>query len=300
MVEKKEKNKLLALVYTIGTHAVLLVLMFFITAWRLPNPPLPESGTLLNLGFDEQGSGDVQPEEPVGSEKKQEEKVEETKPEQLRQEDPKVEEKQTTKPVEEKAVDEQLLAGKEESPFVVKEKKEEKVEKPKEEPKKEIKKEEPKKEEPKKENPIAVFKPVTKADASGTTGDVREGKPGNQGDDKGKVGDKGNPNGVVGSDIYTGKPGGGGGGVAMSGFKGFDWPSVQTPVLPDEALGVYEFIVKVDADGTVTKVEPVQRGLSLEAERKLRAIIQQLEFTPKGTNLPAESEGRITFKVVSK
>ena len=27
----------------------------------------------------------------------------------------------------------------------------------------------------------------------------------------------------------------------MSGFNGFDWPKVQTPTLPDEAYGVYEF-----------------------------------------------------------
>jgi protein TonB len=301
MAKKKEKNKSIALLYTFGVHAVVVLLMFFVVAFRLPNPPLPDSGMLINLGFDDQGSGDVQPEEPVGSEKKQEATTQETKPEEKIQEEPQ-EEKQTARPVEDKAADEDLLTSKEESPVVVKEKKEEikPVEKPKEEPKKEEPKKEPKKEEPKKENPIAVYKPATKSETNTTGGDGREGKAGNQGDDKGKAGDKGNPNGVTGSDIYTGKPGGGGDGVSMSGFKGFDWPSVQTPTLPDEAYGVYEFIVKVDADGTVTKVEPVQRGLSLEAERKLRAIIQQLEFTPKGINLPPESEGRITFKVVSK
>ena len=74
----------------------------------------------------------------------------------------------------------------------------------------------------------------------------------------------------------------------MSGFNGFDWPKVQTPTLPDGAYGVYEFIVKVDAEGTVVKVTPVQRGLSLEAQRKLMEMIQQLEFIPKGANLPAE------------
>jgi len=58
--------------------------------------------------------------------------------------------------------------------------------------------------------------------------------------------------------------------------------------------------VKVDADGNVIKVESGNRGMSLEAERKLKAIIQQLEFTPRGTNLPPESVGKITFRVISK
>jgi hypothetical protein len=75
---------------------------------------------------------------------------------------------------------------------------------------------------------------------------------------------------------------------------------VQTPTLPDEAFGVYEFLVKVDDQGDVISVTPLQRGLSLEAERKLKEVIQRLVFLPKGSNLPPQSEGRITFRVVSK
>ena len=70
--------------------------------------------------------------------------------------------------------------------------------------------------------------------------------------------------------------------------------------LPDEAYGVYEFMVKVDDQGDVISVTPLQRGLSLEAERKFKEVIQKLTFIPKGSNLPAQSEGKITFKVVSK
>jgi hypothetical protein len=58
--------------------------------------------------------------------------------------------------------------------------------------------------------------------------------------------------------------------------------------------------VKVDDQGEVVDVKAVQRGLSLEAEQKLKAMIQRLEFVPKGTNLPPLSEGKITFKVVSR
>jgi hypothetical protein len=60
------------------------------------------------------------------------------------------------------------------------------------------------------------------------------------------------------------------------------------------------FIVKVNDQGEVVDVKTDKRGLSAEAERKLRAIIQNLEFIPTGSNLPPISQGRITFNVVSK
>ena len=119
---EKEKNRWLALAYTTGIYAVVILLMFFAVAFRLPNPPLPDGGSTINLGFADEGSGDVQPDEPVGSTAKEEKPSEETKPQEPVQEEPK-EEKQT-KPVEE-SPDEDLLAGKEESPVVVKDKKEE-------------------------------------------------------------------------------------------------------------------------------------------------------------------------------
>ena len=67
----------------------------------------------------------------------------------------------------------------------------------------------------------------------------------------------------------------------MSGFNGFEWPKVEAPSLPDEAYGVYEFMVKVDDQGDVISVTPLQRGLSLEAERKFKEVIQKLTFAPR-------------------
>ena len=83
----------------------------------------------------------------------------------------------------------------------------------------------------------------------------------------------------------------------MTGFGGFGHPDIETPPLPDESYGVYEFHVKVDEQGYVISVTPVTRGLSFEAERRLKAAIQKIQFIPKGNTQP--SEGRITFRVVS-
>jgi periplasmic protein TonB len=294
--EQEKKNKRIAALSTAGIQVLVVLLLFVIIAWRAPNPPLPEYGIELNFGLDTEGSGDIQPETPVGNEGNQPE--ESTKEEQV-QEEPEVKEeavKEKTQEADIKEVEDQPVS-KVESPVVVKEKEPEKlIEKSKE--KAEEKKVE-KQPEVKKEQPKAIYKPDNEKATAEKEGS-KEGTPGNQGDDKDKTGDKGSPEGKLDAKALYGQPGGGGGGVSMSGFNGFDWPKVQTPSLPDEAFGVYEFIVKVDAEGTVVKVTPVQRGLSLEAQQRLKDMIQQLEFIPKGANLPAESEGRITFKVVSK
>ncbi|HEX6890610.1 MAG TPA: hypothetical protein VF141_07955, partial [Chryseolinea sp.] len=278
--EQENKNKRIAALSTAGIQVLVVFLLFVIIAWRAPNPPLPEYGIELNFGLDTEGSGDVQPETPVGNEGNQpEQSVQEEV-----QEQPEVKEeviKETTPPADIKEVEEKPVS-KVESPAVVKEKE---PEKPAEKPKEKVEEKKVEKQpEVKKEQPKAVYKPSDDQATTEKEGN-KEGTPGSHGDDKDKTGDKGSPEGKLDAKALYGQQGGGGGGVSMSGFNGFDWPKVQTPTLPDEAYGVYEFIVKVDAEGTVVKVTPVQRGLSLDAQQRLKDMIQQLEFIPKGANL---------------
>ncbi len=302
--ELEKKNKRTALLYTTIIQVVLFVVLFFIVAWRAPDPPLPEYGIELNFGMDDQGSGDVQPETPVGNKGQQEEEPEESKPE-VQEETPKIEEKET-KPVESKPVEQQIVS-KVESPVVVKEKKEDEVkpvEKPAEKP--EEKKVEPKVEkkpveEKPKVNPDAVYKPNAQQSTSDNkTTDTKAGSPGNHGDDAGKTGDKGSPEGKLDAKALYGKPGGGAGGVSMSGFNGFKWPEVSVPPMPEGSYGAYEFVVKVDDKGDVVSVKSEKRGLSIEAERILKDYIQKLIFEPEGSNLPPVSEGKITIRIVSR
>jgi outer membrane biosynthesis protein TonB len=297
--QREQKNKRTAFYTTVGVQVVVLLLLFLIVAWRPPDPPIPEYGIELNFGLDEQGSGTVQPEAPVGNEGTEPEPTpapaasEET-PQEVQEVIPEETTPTETKPVEETAV------SKLESPVTAKEKKVEDtpVEKPKE--KVEERNVEPKPEVKPKEELKATYKKPSETQSTAAKDGAKEGTPGNQGDDPGKTGDKGSPEGKLDADALYGKPGGGSGGVAMSGFNGFDWPKVTTPTLPDEAYGVYEFLVRVDDQGDVISVTPLQRGLSLEAERKLKDMIQRLVFVPKGSNLPPQSEGKITFRVVSK
>lgn len=301
--EQEKKSRKIAMITSLGVHGVILLLLLLIVAWRAPNPPLPEYGIELNFGMDAQGSGPIQPETPAGAEETepelQEEVVEEIplpEPVEVIEEEV-VEESQ---PVESQPESPEVVS-KIESPVAVEEKEVKSaevkpVEKPKE--KRAEKVVEPKPEVKPQEVPRAVYKPKTDAPTQGNSSE-KTGVPGNQGDDANKAGDKGDPAGAIDSKALYGKQGGGGGGVSMTGFNGFGTPAIDTPPLPDESYGVYEFRVKVDDQGYVISVTAVQRGLSFEAERRLKAAIQNLQFIPKGTNLPPQSEGTITFKVVS-
>lgn len=295
MTETQEKkNRQIAMITSLGVHGLVVLLLLFMVAWRAPNPPLPEFGIELNFGLDQQGSGDIQPETPVGAEESPTE--EEAVPEEL----PLPEQEEVTQeeiieepaPAETKSVQPEVTSEAE-SPVVVEEKKEVKpVEKPREKPVE--KKPETKPEV--KEVPKAVFKPRTETSDGKTT--EKPGTPGSQGDDINKSGDKGDPAGTLDAKALYGKQGGGGGGVSMTGFGTFGYPDIATPQLPNESNGIYEFKVTVDAEGYVTRVETLQRGLSLEAERRLKATIQNLQFIPKGN--PQTADGRITFRVVSE
>src|SRR5690606_13182668 len=83
--EQEKRNKRNALLSTAGVTVAVLLLMLFVMAWQAPDPPLPEYGIELNFGTDTRGSGDVQPNEPVGAEEAKEESqeppVEESQPE---------------------------------------------------------------------------------------------------------------------------------------------------------------------------------------------------------------------------
>lgn len=306
MTEQQEKkNKKIAMITSLGVHGAILLILLLIVAWRAPNPPLPEYGIELNFGTVSQGSGEVQPETPASAAPiEPEEEIQPIEdlplpePEEITEVEEIIEE---TQPEEAKPVEPEVLSEVE-SPVVVEEKKEVKpVEKPKEKPAEKVAEKKPEvKPEPVKEVPKAVYKPKTEGAATGTANE-NEDTPASQGDDVNKTGDKGDEKGTIDAKALYGNQGGGGGGggVSMSGFKGFAWPTVETPALPDESYGVYEFSVKVDDRGDVISVTSLQRGLSFEAERRLKASIQKLQFIPKGTNLPPQSEGKITFRVVS-
>ena len=190
-------------------------------------------------------------------------------------------------PVEEDPIVQEETQPEESKPEVVPSTQESAVTEPKEE-KPETSKPEEKKEEVKPKTPPAesVYQPKS------------------QGDDKDKTGDKGKPQGVPDPNAaYTGKPGGGADGegmaLSMSGWKWAEKP--QIPEIPDTQDGRIEFKIYCDADGEITGIETVTRGLSLEAERLLKqAIYRNSLQRTAGGQVPEESTGTVVFILKTK
>lgn len=282
MDENEKRNRTIALITSLGVHAAILLAFLFLVAWRAPNPPLAEYGIELNFGMDAQGSGDIQPETPVTA--AEEQQSEEVKPEEQQQPEEVVEEKvEETKELEDQPV------AKEESPVVVKEtKKEEKVKEKKEPVKEPVK-------EPIKE-PVVEKKEVKDSKEADNNKDTKQA---NQGDDRGKVGDKGNPEGSLDAKALYGKQGGGAGGSGLE-LDGWQWDARPNVNLPNEEPGILVFEIKVDNSGEIVSIKTLQRGLSLEAEKICRKEIEKLTFTQTGKNVPEISTGKITFRVIAK
>lgn len=294
--EQDKKNKRTAFVTTMGVNVLVLLVLLFVIAWRAPNPPLPEFGIELNFGMDTQGSGDVQPKEPVGTPQEVKEEEEESKPEETKsepvEEQPEQVEPEVTKPVE------QQVTSKVESPVAVKEEKKEEqkpVEKPKEKPVE--KKSEPKVEEKPKVDSKTVYNPNA---SKSTDASNKKGQPGNHGDDQNKTGDKGSPEGKLDAKSLYGKSGGGGGGSSLD-LAGWTWDDRPSPKVSDNELGgIVKFEIKVDDAGDIISIRTLERSVSPETEQACKQAIQRLTFSKTGENVPDISTGTITFVVRSK
>lgn len=281
--QQEKKNRRIAMITSIGIHGILLLVFMLMMAWRAPNPPLPEYGIELNFGLDNQGGGDIQPETPPGEPQAED---------QSQQDD-------TTEPVQEEVVKEEpveQIVSKVESPVVIKEEvretqkevvKEKPVEKTKELPKEEVKKQD-------KEVKVAEEKGTESKKGDNTT---------SQGDDAGKVGDKGSPEGKLDAKALYGQQGGGGGGdgfgLSMSGWAWADDPKV--PDLPDNEDGRIEFEIECDENGDIIGIKTIQRGLSPRAEQLLKEEIRKNSLIrTSGGKAPERSKGRVVFILKTK
>lgn len=277
----EKKNRTIAGLIAVTLHIIIAVVLFFLAAWKAPDPPLPEYGIELNFGMDSAGSGDIQPQ---------------TEPEQIPQEEAQEESQPEEVKVEEEKLPEPDVS-KTESPVVVEEsakpvKKEEVVKKP--EPVK--KPAEVKKEDPVKIKPVidqkAVFNPEQPKETTKSPG---------QGNVSGAKGDQGVKEGKVDNDaLFNGTQGGGGGGVAGSGLSlsGWKWDKEPTPELPaNESPGKIVFKITVDENGDIVGLTTLERGISAAAEKLCREEILKRKFTPLGEKVPPISEGKVTLYV---
>ncbi|HZY79984.1 MAG TPA: hypothetical protein VFE50_10705 [Cyclobacteriaceae bacterium] len=279
--KQEQKNRRIGMLTSLGVHGAILLLFFFMMAWRAPDPPLPEFGIIVNVGFDDVGSGDVQTDVPA------------TEPETQAEEQQEEPQQETEPVVEDKPVDkieqQEIVTSKIESPVAV-EKKEEKV-----------------KEEPKPKEPEKVKTEFTKEDAKKAEQQTQAKgeKTPSEGDDKDKTGNKGEPKGTLDPNgQYTGTPGGGGGGNGMSlSMSGWAWAkNPDTNDIPPNESGRIKFQIECDETGEIIGIKTLEKGVSAATEQQLRAAIMatSLMRVGDGANVPERSTGTVTFVIKSR
>ena len=284
---EEKKNRTIALAVATGFQVLLLVLFFFLVAWRKPDPPLPEYGIELDFGLDNAGSGQTTEPEPTPVveevvEEPVEAEVEEITEVEVEVPDPEVEEVTETEVVEPlpEAVEEVVTETQvEESPAV--------VEEAEEEVREVIAEPEPK--------PTPKPKPKKESLYPGTAK-----KAANQGDDANEVGDKGREDGKIDERALYGAKGSADG--ASLQMAGWTWDNVPRPQDSSNENGRVVFEVTIDDQGEIIGVRTIEKTVSPAVERQYRLAVEQLTFSTTSDNVrPAPtSTGRITFIIRAK
>lgn len=319
MSSQEKKDKRFSMTMSIIVHGSLLLIFFFLVAWREPDPPIPEYGIEINFGQQETGGGntereteteieDTVEEEAPDSEvetEEVEEIVEET-PEEVTEEEVTEPVEETTPPVEETEPEPVETEEVIEKPVTTPEKAEVKVE---EEPKKEEvkpveeKKEETKPEEEKKVEEKPVEKPKTvdeRAIMGGkkTNNNTTDPASNNQGDDPDKKGNAGDPKGK--KETKGNSPGGADLGVSYS-LDGWKWQRPPAEKDDSQVEGTIKFAIDVDDRGQVLRVSTIP-GTTISDNTIIefyKKQVQKLSFVQLDpTKAPAAiSKGEVTFVI---
>ncbi|NJN27604.1 MAG: hypothetical protein HC819_17330 [Cyclobacteriaceae bacterium] len=289
--QKEEKDKRIGWLVSVTIHAAIIALFFFILAWQAPDPPLPEYGIELNIGIEQDGSGQEQPLTTPSVPTVEERGEPEKQIEEVREEV--VETPQEEQPVEESVLNELPDSKQDESPV---EAKPAEVKKPA--PVQEKVAEKPKPvAKPVEEKPKEAPKPKEKAVDSNALypGSSSQGKSEKQ------AGDAGDPKGSVDSRALYGTSGGGSGGPSLD-LAGWRWDREPVPNDNSKENGRIVFEIKVDDNGDVIAVRTLEKTVSPTVEQIYRREVERLTFSPiSGNTIPAPiSTGKITFIIKSK
>lgn len=299
---QEKKDQRIAMAVSIVMHALLLILLFFIMAWRAKNPPDPELGIEIALGMDAVGSGTVKTQavpnpSPV---------VEDSKPPVTQ---PEVEPTPAEAPTEVESAPtkaEPVVTTTAESPVVAKEEVQPQP-KPEEVAKKEVEPEpEPQpKEEPVKEpeKPKAIYpgKPRTETGGAGAAGTTTAATGNSSGDDDNVTGDKGSPEGKIDSRNLYGKTGGGAGGPSLN------MPGWRMDIEPKEdpysnERGKVVFRLKINKEGELESVQLVESNVSPQVVKWYRDEVYKTSFSRTSAQIPSDqgATGTITFIIQSR
>ena len=280
---KVDRNKIWGIVGTAMFHGILLAL--FLMLFLKTEKPLPgEEGVLVNVGYMEEGTGDVQEEQPM--EEKQQ-PSQQKQPEQKTESEPEPEEELMTQDAQEAPSVEQEKQEKEEKEEEPEEKQQEPEEEPvEEEPEKKAQEEQ----EPEKEKPEVNEKALYKGDS-----DAEEGK--DEGE-TGESGDQGTPLGSEVSDNHEGE-GGMGEGISFS-LKGRGAKHLPKPEYKSMDEGKVVVKIYVDKYGNVKRADAGARGTTV-TDLRLRKLAEKAALRAKFSQDPEAPEiqkGTITYNFI--
>jgi len=259
--QKEKKSRIAAIAGTILFHGLVL-LSLLLLALRTPLPLPGEEGVEVNLGYSDQGMGDMQPEVPA--------------------------EAPSAVPSPDKpSDDDQLVTEKtEEAPVIEKVKK--KTEKTNPTP---ITKPTPVVEKPK--EPTVNQKALYPGKSTKTT------QGGNQGI-TGQPGDQGNPNGTPGSPNYEGT-GGKGNGISYD-LGGRGARNLPKPVYNSPEQGKIVVSIKVNRAGQVTYASAGAKGTTISEinlRQQAESAARKTQFAADDA-APEEQRGTITYVFVKQ
>lgn len=291
MSDQEKKYRRAGWITSAGVQLALLILFYFLIAWKEPFPPIPSYGIELSFGIEQSGRGEppVSAPQPVEEVEEYSDDTEETEEETSEEaSEPDVE------PLEELPIEENNVPVSETpSPDVVEtkpEKKEEvnektqpekkEPEKPKAEKKEEVKEEKPL-------NPAATMSQSNDSELNTSSGeDAKEGIAGKKEgtiDGRALMGEQGASNGAS---------------LQMAGWV---WDFTPQPKDQSTESGKIVYRIKIDQDGYIIGVDLISSTVSLDVERYYKQSVERLSFSKTNEYKPAAtSSGTITFIIRSK
>ena len=266
--EQEKKHQKIGMAVTIGVHALILGLFFFMLAWREPDPPIPEYGIELNFGLDNQGSGESPQPQPAPV-------VEEVEAEVVEEPVPEVTSEPTLEETAEQVTPDDVVTQEEPSPDVVEDVPESEPE-PVDEPAEEVSK-----------PAIPEVQPYP-------------GSTSNQGDDANESGDKGKEKGTIDARAIYGAQGSSQG--ASLQMEGWNWDFIPRPNDTSTESGKIVFQVTIDDQGEVIGVRTIEKTVSPAVERLYQEAVERITFSRTAENIrpSSTSTGRITFIIRSR
>ncbi|GAB4229118.1 MAG: hypothetical protein Tsb0034_00650 [Ekhidna sp.] len=271
--KEEEKNKRIGWLTSVGVQLVLLVLFYFIVAWKEPFPPIPEYG--IELGFTSSSGATSASPAPQATETEVENEVLEQPQEDTQSEttSESSEEIQNSSEVDESSAVEESV---QETPDVVETTEKSTVEKPEAKPA-----EVPKVDE------RAVMGATSKKSPS------EEESAGTEGEEKEEIDQRA---------IYgtQGAKTGNTEGASLS-LAGWVWDFKPNPNDTSAEAGKIVYKIVVDQDGYLVKIEPITSTVSPAVERKYREAVTKLTFSKTSDyKTAARSTGTITFIIKSR